>query len=80
MKRIARIFEDVGGIYVCPEDGPLDTRGEAYPNSAAARSAAWHAGYTHAVGSGVGGKEVRLRKPKYADEQYRKNSISYQGW
>src|SRR6266508_996380 len=36
---IARIFEDVGGYYVCSEsEDYLDTRGKAYPNSPPIRS------------------------------------------
>ncbi len=53
-KRMARIFESVGGYYVCSDElDYLDTRGWAYPAKAAARQAAKEAGYTHAVGSGA---------------------------
>lgn len=47
------IFEDVGGYYICDVDGPLDTRGKAYPTKAAALRAALNEGYTHAKGSGT---------------------------
>jgi hypothetical protein len=81
MKRIARIFEDVGGYYVCPEDGPLDTRGTAYRTKTQARMVAWDSGYTHAVGSGVGSSEpIRLRRHKYADDRYRAQNIAHKGW
>jgi len=73
-KRVARIFEDVGGLYVCSDAGLLDTRGQAHPDRASARRAAWEAGYTHAV---VGGREVRLRKPRHGDTRYRAQNIAY---
>lgn len=50
---VARIFEDVGGFYVCSEDGPLDTSGRAYKKKASAIRAAYKAGFTHATGSGT---------------------------
>ena len=31
-KIIARIFEDSGGWYFCPETGPLDTRARRFDN------------------------------------------------
>lgn len=49
---VARIFEDVGGYYICDEDGPLDARGKAYDTKADALRAAATCGYTHAIGSG----------------------------
>lgn len=52
--KIARIFIDVGGIYVCDDALPyLDTRGGAYPTKASALRAAAEQGYTHAKGSGT---------------------------
>jgi hypothetical protein len=51
-KQVARIFEDVGGFYVCTEEHMLDTRGTAYPTKASALRAAAANGYTHAIGSG----------------------------
>ena len=53
MKKTARIFEDIGGYYVCDDDlDYLDARGRAHATKAAALRAAWESGYTHAVGSG----------------------------
>ena len=51
--KTAYIFEDVNGYYICDPDGPLDTRGKAYPSKAAALRAAAYEGYTHAEGSGT---------------------------
>jgi len=54
MKMVARIFEDVGGFYVCDEDSDfLDARGDGYDSKSAALRGAYRAGYTHAVGSGT---------------------------
>ncbi len=39
-KRIAYIFQDVGGWYVCDDAGPLDTRGKAHSTKTAAIAAA----------------------------------------
>jgi len=51
---VARIFEDVGGYYICDDSlDYLDTRGSAYPNRAQAMRAAAERGYTHARGSGT---------------------------
>jgi hypothetical protein len=79
-RRIARIFEDIGGLYVCDDSADcLDARGRAYATAAEARSAAWHSGYTHAVGSGVGSKTpVRLRRPACADERAREYAIEWE--
>ena len=53
-RRVARIFESVGGYYVCSDEPDyLDTRGRGYPTKAAAMRAAKADGYTHAVGSGT---------------------------
>lgn len=53
-KIIARIFEDVGGYYVCDETLPyLDARGKGYRSKAQAMRAARLNGYTHARGSGT---------------------------
>jgi hypothetical protein len=38
--RIARVFEDVGGYYVCDEDGPMYTGGRAHGTKAAGREKA----------------------------------------
>jgi len=52
-KNVARIFEDVGGYFVCSDKlDYLDARGKPYPTKAAAQRAAKEAGYTHFVGSG----------------------------
>ena len=56
LRRIARIFEDVGGYYICDDDQDyLDTRGKAYPTKLAAMTAAASGpdAYTHATGSGT---------------------------
>jgi hypothetical protein len=54
MMKMARVFEDVGGYYVCDDNlDYLDARGRAYPTKAAAMRAAADAGYTHARGSGT---------------------------
>lgn len=51
---IARIFEDVGGYYICDDSlDYLDARGAAYPNKASAMRSAAEQGYTHARGSGT---------------------------
>jgi hypothetical protein len=50
---VARIFEDIGGYYVCDDDLDYrDTRGPVYPTKAAALRAAAE-DYTHATGSGT---------------------------
>lgn len=51
--KIARIFRDVSGYYVCDDEGPLDTRGRAYPTKAAAMEGAVRDGYQYATGSGT---------------------------
>ena len=51
--KTARIFEDVGGYYVCDDaDDYLDARGRSYRTKAAALRAAWESGYERAIGSG----------------------------
>lgn len=53
-KRIACVFEDVNGYYVC--DSKLDylvVKGYSYKTKRDAMLAARNAGYTHAVGSGT---------------------------
>lgn len=67
-KIVARIFEDVGGYYVCGDNLDfLDTRGHAYGRKIDAMRAAVNAGYTHAIGSGTyWGNEVRSLA-KYSD-------------
>ena len=70
--KVARIFEDVGGYYVCDEDGPLDTRGVPHATKAEALRAAakvWPGTepYTHAVGSGTYWDGVRAIPAKYRD-------------
>lgn len=53
-KLIARIFEDVGGYYVCSDSNEhLDTRGLAHQSKASALRSASQLGYTHARGSGT---------------------------
>lgn len=60
-KKVARIFADVGGYYVCDNDLPyLDARGRAYETKADAMRAAYESGYTHAVGSGVYRQGVKI--------------------
>lgn len=51
---VARIFEDVGGYFICNDDTLiLDTRGNAYKTKKEAMHAAYTAGYTHGIGSGT---------------------------
>jgi hypothetical protein len=53
-KKVARIFEDIGGYFVCDEElYYLDARGCLYHSKTAAMLAAASAGYTHAIGSGT---------------------------
>jgi len=53
-RKLARIFEDVGGYYVCDEElDYLDASGKSYKTKAEAQRAAKEMGYTHAVGSGT---------------------------
>ena len=62
-KSIARIFEDVGGYYICDESSEyLDARGCSYPTKSSAMRAAYDAGYSHACGSGTykGNKLTKL--------------------
>ena len=50
----ARIFEDVGGYYICDDDlDYLDTRGYPSRTKAEAMRVAKDSGYTHARGSGT---------------------------
>lgn len=53
MKKIARIFEDMGGYFWVDEDCPLDTSGHCYGNKVSAVRSAAREGYTHVVGSGT---------------------------
>ena len=58
MRKVVRIFEDVGGYYLSDDSLDfLDARGRSYPTKAAALRAAreeWAPlGYTHAIGSGT---------------------------
>ena len=65
MRAVARIFDDVGGYYVCSDAiNPtcsvtggrkryLAARGRCYPTKAAAMRAAAEMGYTHCAGSGT---------------------------
>lgn len=63
-KLVARVFEDVGGYFVCGEDlGFFDARGTPAKNKAEALRRAVMCGYTHAVGSGTYWDGVR-RIPK----------------
>lgn len=62
-KIVARIFEDIGGYYICDDDlDYLDAGGHAYPTKAAAMRAAYYMEYTHATGSGTykGNKLTKL--------------------
>lgn len=55
-RKVARIFEDVGGYYICDDDANmLDARGRAYETKADALRAAASGpdAYTHATGSGT---------------------------
>jgi hypothetical protein len=53
-KTIARVFESVGGYYICADSlDYLDARGKAYPTKSAALRAAYRCGFTHAIGSGA---------------------------
>jgi hypothetical protein len=62
-RKVARIFEDVGGYYIC-DDGMdyLDARGTAFNSKAYAMKIAAQSGYTHARGSGTykGNKLTKL--------------------
>lgn len=62
-RRVARIFKDVGGYYICNDSlDYLDTRGAVFPSKIAALRAAASGpdAYTHATGSGTyWGNEVR---------------------
>ena len=58
-KIIARIFEDVGGYHICPEDGPLTTSAHPVRRKSDALRKAAQSGYTHAVGSGCYWRGVR---------------------
>lgn len=52
--KIARIFEDIGGYYICDDSlDYLDARGDPYEKKSHAMSAAKQYGYTHARGSGT---------------------------
>jgi len=52
-KKLARIFEDAGGYFVCSDKlDYLDARGKPYRTKKAAQQAAKEMGYTHCVGSG----------------------------
>jgi hypothetical protein len=52
--KIARIFEDIGGYFICDDDDDiLDARGYAHCTKAEAMRAAAEQGYTHARGSGT---------------------------
>ena len=54
MKKVARIFSDIGGYFICDNDLPyLDTRGGSYETKAQAMRIAPLLGYTHCVGSGT---------------------------
>lgn len=68
MKSIAKIFEDVGGYYVCDETGPLDTRGRSYKTKADALRGACRDGYTHAVGSGTYWTGIQAIPKKFREE------------
>ena len=63
-KKIARIFEDINGYYVCDEDGELDTRGTCHETKRAAMACAHLDFYTHAIGSGTYWGNCVKRIPK----------------
>ncbi len=68
MEKVARIFEDTGGYFICDDDGYLDARGTAHKTKADAMRAAARNGYTHATGSGTPwGNEVRRIPKQYVD-------------
>ena len=53
-KSTARIFEDVGGYFICDDTSDfLDARGTPHASKAEALRAAYQSGYTHAIGSGA---------------------------
>lgn len=61
--KIARIFEDTGGYYICNDNCEyLDARGTAYKYKSSAMKSAKMYGYTHARGSGTykGNKLTKL--------------------
>lgn len=63
MKKIARIFQEVTGLYhVCDDSLDfLDARGPGYKRKSDAMRAAFFSGYTHVVGSGTyWGNTVRM--------------------
>jgi hypothetical protein len=52
--KTARIFEDIGGYFVCCDYlDYMDASGAGLPTKAAAMRAAHSEGYTHARGSGT---------------------------
>ena len=66
MNKTARIFEDVGGYFVCDESSKfLDARGRPYGKKSDALRAASYMGYTHAIGSGTYWDGVRKIPAKY---------------
>ena len=73
-KLMARIFEDVGGYFVC-DDGLdyLDSRGVAHDTKRDALISAYSRGYSHAVGSGCyrPGRSIRsqVRIPDWVQVQ-----------
>ncbi len=65
MEKVARIFEDIGGYYICDDaNDTLDARGTAHKTKADAMRAAVQSGYTHAAGSGTPWGNVVRRIPK----------------
>lgn len=68
-KIIARIFEDVGGYYVCDERlNYFDTRRYRHPNKSSALRSALRNGYTHAIGSGCYWQGVKKIPRKFIEQ------------
>lgn len=53
-RKVARIFEDIGGYFICDDElDYLDTRGAPRKTKRRALTDAANNGYTHATGSGT---------------------------
>lgn len=68
MNKTARIFEDVGGYYICDESSEfLDACGSSYSRISDALRAAIYNGYTHAIGSGTYWDGVKKIPARYKE-------------
>ncbi len=69
MMFVARIFEDVGGYYVCNDAAKsLIKRTDPYSTKAAALREAASRGFTHAVGSGTYWDSIRRIPVRFRNE------------